>query len=141
MDVKTKNIDIEVNTISSDLEIKNIEILKFKTPNQDFSLTMKQQDFTEINIQGNTMTMPTIKLDEKSPFDDLDKIKFNLSLSEIIIGVNKFNNPIIDFKKDENEFINLNVRLDGEKDYHKIIIEDVGDKKIFSRNKLCTRII
>ena len=131
MDVKTKNIDIEVNTISSDLEIKNIEILKFKTPNQDFSLTMKQQDFTEINIQGNTMTMPTIKLDEKSPFDDLDKIKFNLSLSEIIIGVNKFNNPIIDFKKDENEFSNLNVRLDGEKDYHKIIIEDVGDKKKF----------
>ena len=96
MDVKTKNIDIEVNTISSDLEIKNIEILKFKTPNQDFSLTMKQQDFTEINIQGNTMTMPTIKLDEKSPFDDLDT-KFNLS-SEIIIE-NKFNNPIIDFKK------------------------------------------
>ena len=131
LDVKTKNIDIEVNTISSDLEIKNIEILKFKTPNQDFSLTMKQQDFTEINIQGNTMTMPTIKLDEKSPFDDLDKIKFNLSLSEIIIGVNKFNNPIIDFKKDENEFSNLNVRLDGEKDYHKIIIEDVGDKKKF----------
>ena len=92
---------------------------------------MKQQDFTEINIQGNTMTMPTIKLDEKSLFDDLDKIKFNLSLSEIIIGVNKFNNPIIDFKKDENEFSNLNVRLDGEKDYHKIIIEDVGDKKKF----------
>ena len=51
--------------------------------------------------------------------------------SEIIIGVNKFNNPIIDFKKDENEFSNLNVRLDGEKDYHKIIIEDVGDKKKF----------
>ena len=41
----------------------------------------------------------------------------------------------MDFKKDENEFSNLNVRLDGEKDYHKIIIEDVGDKKIFSRNK------
>ena len=131
LDVKTKNIDIEVNTILSDLEIKNIEILKFKTPNQDFSLTMKQQDFTEINIQGNTMTMPTIKLDEKSPFDDLDKIKFNLSLSEIIIGVNKFNNPIIDFKKDENEFSNLNVRLDGEKDYHKISIQDFGDKKKF----------
>ena len=131
LDVKTKNIDIEVNTISSDLEIKNIEILKFKTPNQDFSLTMKQQDFTEINIQGNTMTMPTIKLDEKSTFDDLDKIKFNLSLSEIIIGVNKFNNPIIDFKKDENEFSYLNVRLDGRKDYHKIIIQDVGDKKNF----------
>ena len=38
LDVKTKNIDIEVNTISSDLKIKNIEILKFKTPNQDFSI-------------------------------------------------------------------------------------------------------
>ena len=41
--------------------------------------------------------------DIKMQIDDLDKIIFNLSLSEIIIGVNKFNNPIIDFKKDENE--------------------------------------
>ena len=105
--------------------------MKFKTPNQDFSLIMKQQDFAEISIQGDTMTIPTIKLDEKSTFNDLDKIKLNVSLSEIIIGVNKFNNPIIDFKKDENEFSNLNVRLDGEKDYHKINIEDVGDKKKF----------
>ena len=64
-------------------------------------------------------------------FDDLDKIKFNLSLSEIVIGVNKFNNPNINFKKDENEFSYLNVKLDGEKDYHKIIIKDFGDKKNF----------
>ena len=102
---------------------------------------MKQQDFTEINIQGNTMTLPKIKLSEKSPFDNLDKIKFNLSLSEIIIGVNKFNNPIINFKKDENEFSNLNVKLDGKKDYHEISLQDEINKKIFFRNKLCTRII
>ena len=43
---------------------------------------MKQQDFAEINIQGNTMTLPKIKLGEKSPFHDPDKIQFNLSLSE-----------------------------------------------------------
>ena len=45
--------------------------------------------------------------------------------------MNKFNNPNINFKKDENEFSYLNVKLDGEKDYHKISIKDFGDKKFF----------
>ena len=44
-DVKTKNIDIEVNTILSGLKIQNLEILKFKSPFQDFSLTMKKKRF------------------------------------------------------------------------------------------------
>ena len=37
---------------------------------------MKKQDFVEINIKGNTMTIPKIKLGEKSTFDNL--IKLNL---------------------------------------------------------------
>ena len=54
-----------------------------------------------------------------------------MNLSEIIIGVNKFNNPNINFeKKMENEFSYLNVRLDGEKDYHKISLKEEGEKKI-----------
>ena len=130
-DVKTKNIDIEVNTILSDLKIQNLEILKFKSPFQDFSLTMKKKDFTEINVRGNTMTIPKIKLSENSTFDNLDKIKFNSNLSEIIIGLNKFNNPTLNFKKDENEFIDLNIRLDGKKDYHEISLQDEINKKKF----------
>ena len=121
-DVKTKNIDIEVNTILSGLKIQNLEILKFKSPFQDFSLTMKKKDFTEINVRGNTMTIPKIKLSENSTFENL---------SEIIIGLNKFNNPTLNFKKDENEFIDLNIRLDGKKDYHEISLQDEINKKKF----------
>ena len=66
----------------SGLKIQNLEILKFKSPFQDFSLTMKKKDFTEINVQGNTMTIPKIKLSENSTFDNLDKIKFNSNLRD-----------------------------------------------------------
>ena len=77
------------------------------------------------------MTIPKIKLSENSTFDNLDKIKFNSNLSEIIIGLNKFNNPTLNFKKDENEFIDLNIRLDGKKDYHEISLQDEINKKKF----------
>ena len=87
------------------------------------------------------MTIPKIKLSENSTFDNLDKIKFNSNLSEIIIGLNKFNNPTLNFKKDENEFIDLNIRLDGKKDYHEISLQDEINKKKFFRNKLCAWII
>ena len=45
LDIKTKNIDIEINSILSDLELQNLTILKFKSPNQDFSLSFKETRF------------------------------------------------------------------------------------------------
>ena len=50
-DVKTKNIDIEVNTILSGLKIQNLEILKFKSPFQDFSLTMKKKILLKLTFR------------------------------------------------------------------------------------------
>ena len=131
LDVKTKNIDVEVNLILSDLKLKNIDVLKFKSPNQDFSLTMKKQDFTEINVSGNKISIPPIKINENSTLNSFDKIQFNLDVYETIIDKNKFTNPIVYFEKKNNEFVNLNIRLDGEKDYHQISIKDEENKKIF----------
>ena len=131
LDVKTKNINVEVNLILSDLKLKNIDVLKFKSPNQDFSLTMKKQDFTEINVSGNKISIPPIKINENSTLNSFDKIQFNLDVYETIIDKNKFNNPIVYFEKKNNEFVNLNIRLDGEKDYHQISIKDEENKKIF----------
>ena len=131
LDVKTKNINVEVNLILSDLKLKNIDVLKFKSPNQDFSLTMKKQDFTEINVSGNKISIPPIKINENSTLNSFDKIQFNLDVYETIIDKNKFSNPIVYFEKKNNEFVNLNIRLDGEKDYHQISIKDEENKKRF----------
>ena len=131
MEIKTKNIDVEVNLILSDLKLKNIDVIKFKSPNQDFSLTMKKQDFTEINVRGNKISIPPIKINENSSLNSFDKIQFNLDVYETIIDKNKFTNPIVNFEKKNNEFVSLNIRLDGEKDYHQINIKDVENKKIF----------
>ena len=134
MDVKTKNINVEVNLILSDLKLKNIDVLKFKSPNQDFSLTMKKQDFTEINVSGNKISIPPIKIND-SKLNSFDKIQFNLDVYETIIDKNKFSNPVVYFEKN-NEFVNLNIRLDGENDYHQISIKDEEDKKRFLLGKL-----
>ena len=32
LDLKTKNLELEINSILSDLELQNLEILKFKSP-------------------------------------------------------------------------------------------------------------
>ena len=90
---------MEVNLILSDLKLKNIDVLKFKSPNQDFSLTMKKQDFTEINVRGNKISIPPIKINENSSLNSFDKIQFNLDVYETIIDKNKFNNPIVNFEK------------------------------------------
>jgi len=131
LDIKTQNINVEVNLILSDLKLKNIDVLKFKSPNQDFSLTMRKQDFTEINVSGNKISIHPIKINENSTLDSFDKIQFNLDVYETIIDKNKFNNPIVYFEKKNNEFVNLNIRLDGEQDYHQISIKDEENKKSF----------
>ena len=73
--------------------------------------------------------------------NNFDKILFNMNLSEIIIGVNKFNNPTISFEKNDGKFESIQARLDGDRDYHLLSLEEEGDKKISFRNQFCTRII
>ena len=130
LDLKTKNLDLEINSILSDLKLQNLEILKFKSPLQDFSLSMKKADYVEININGNNASFPPIKLGEKSKLIDYDEIKFDLNLSEIYIGDNKFNNPLVNFEKKDGKFVSFLAKLDGEKDYHKISLKDEVDKKL-----------
>ena len=129
LDLKTKNLELEINSILSDLELQNLEILEFKSPLQDFSLSMKKADYVEININGNNASFPPIKLGEKSKLMDYDEIKFDLNLSEIFIGANKFNNPLVNFEKKDGKFVSFLAKLDGEKDYHKISLKDEVDKK------------
>ena len=131
LDIKTKNIDIEINSILSDLELQNLEIIKFKSPAQDFALSFKKQDLIDVNIKGNKISIPTIKFGEDSILNIFDKILFNMNLSEIIIGVNKFNNPTISFEKNDGKFESIQARLDGDRDYHLLSLEEEGDKKKF----------
>ena len=131
LDIKTNNIDIEINSILSDSELINLEILKFNSPAQDFVLSMKKNDSTVINIEGEKISIPTIKFDGDSKLDNFDKILFNMNLSEIQIGVNKFYNSTVNFEKNEGDFVSLQARLDGKKDYHMISLVDEGSTKKF----------
>ena len=59
-----------------------------------------------------------------------DEIKFDMNLSEIVIGMSKFYDPVLWFEK-EGKFSNLQATLNGEKDYHKISLQNEANKKKF----------
>ena len=56
-----------------------------------------------------------------------DEIKFDMNLSEIVIGMSKFYDPVLWFEK-EGKFSNLQATLNGEKDYHKISLQNEANK-------------
>ena len=77
------------------------------------------------------LLFPPIKFGEKSKLMDYDEIKFDINLSEIFIGANKFNNPTVNFEKKMENLLAFFAKLDGDRDYHKISLEDEVDKKNF----------
>ena len=60
-----------------------------------------------------------------------DEIKFDMNLSEIVIGINKFYDPVLWFEKKDGKFSNIQATLNGEKDYHKISLVEEAEKKNF----------
>ena len=99
IDIKTQNLDIEINSILSELELQNLEVLKFKSPVQDFSLSMNSKKITDVKIEGKKISIPTIKFNEDSFLNKFDEIKFDMNLSEIVIGMSKFYDPVLWFEK------------------------------------------
>ena len=64
-------------------------------------------------------------------FSDLNNLDFNIDIEKLILAKNNFLKPVISFKKENYKFSNLNIELNGEKDYHKIQIFDDNQKKKF----------
>ena len=129
-DLKTNNVDIEINTVFSNSGLLSLKVNKFLTPIQDFKMDLDLENFIA-RISGNKISIPKIDLKEESFFSDLGNLDFNVDIEKIILGKNKFLKPLISFKKENYEFSNLNIELNGEKDYHKVQIFNENQKKKF----------
>ncbi len=129
-DLKTNNVDIEINTVFSNSGLLSLKVNKFLTPIQDFKMDLDLENFIA-RISGNKISIPKIDLKEESFFSDLGNLDFNVDIGKIILGKNKFLKPLISFKKENYEFSNLNIELNGEKDYHKVQIFNENQKKKF----------
>jgi len=129
-DLKTNNISIEVNTVFSNSGLLSLKINKFLTPIQDFIMDIDLENFIA-KLSGNKISIQKIDFKEESLFSDLGNLAFNVDIEKIILGKNKFLKPVINFKKENYEFSDLNIELNGEKDYHKIQIFNENEKKKF----------
>ncbi len=129
-DLKTNNVDIEINTVFSDSGLSSLKINKFLTPIQDFRMDFDLENFIA-KLSGNKISIQKIDFKQESYFSDLSNLDFNVDVEKIILGKNKFLKPLISFKKENYEFSDLNVELNGEKDYHKIQIFSENEKKKF----------
>ncbi len=131
LDIKTENIDIEVNSIFSDLKLLNLEILKFKSPNQNFQFLVNNEAIPIVNLNGKKISIQKMSLNEESIFSDLENIVFNLQADKLYIGNNIFSDTSINLKKNNNRFDFFNAYLKGDKDYHNIDLSSVNGKKKF----------
>ena len=131
LDIKTKNIDIEVNSIFSNLKLFNLEILKFKSPNQNFQFSVNNETILNVNLNGKKVSIEKMNLNEESTFSNLENIVFNLQADKLYIGNNIFIDSSINFKKNNNRFDSFNANFKGDKDYHNIDLSSSHGKKKF----------
>ena len=131
LDIKTKNIDIEVNSIFSNLKLFNLEILKFKSPNQNFQFSVNNETILDVNLNGKKVSIEKMNLNEESTFSNLENIVFNLQADRLYIGNNIFIDSSVNFKKNNNRFDFFNAYFKGDKDYHNINLSSSHGKKKF----------
>ena len=128
-DIQTKNIDMEINTVFFDSGLESIKINKLRSPNQDFKMSYNFKDWHFI-VDGNKLALPHISFEEYSSPTDWPNIKLSINVNSLNINERKFYDSIVYFEKKNNEFVDLDIELKGEKDYHTIgIYEEFGNKK------------
>ena len=130
-DIKAKNFDFEVNSIFKEDKITEIDVLRFKSPNQDFKFKYKNYDKRDFNFYGNKISLNKINFFEQSKFDfnDFNDFKFSMDVNKIEIAGVKFSNSLIEVKKENGNFSKMSIDLVGKEDFHKILIEDQQNKK------------
>ena len=129
VDVKTSDLEIEINTLFNNDRIIELDVPRFISPLQDFNLTYKISD-NKISISGNKMTLDELDVFEESSLDTHD-LNLNLEVRILKLGGMRFNDSKINFYKSNNIFEKMFIDLKGENDFHKISIEDEIDKKKF----------
>ncbi len=131
LDIKTENIDIEVNSIFSNLKLSNLEVLKFKSPNQNFQFSVNNETIPVVNLNGKKIYIEKMNLNEESTFSDLENVEFNLQADKLYIGNNIFIDSSINLKKKNNRFDFFSAYLKGDKDYHNIDLSSSNGRKLF----------
>ena len=132
VDVKSSDLNFEMNYNYKDGSVMNFEISHFQSPIQDFKVSMKHKDkIKELSIHGNRIVIPKIKFKERN-LNEINNLKITLDVNELVLDNSTFLNPLFRLEKKNNFFSFLEVLLINKKDEHKIFLEEINKEMVFS---------
>ena len=128
-DIKTNDLNIEINSFFNNEDIIELDIQNFKSPLQDFTFKYFS-DSNSFKIKGKKLTLKSLKIFEESELDNND-VQLDVILDNLNIGGMSFLDSKIGLKKSSGVFEEMFVDLSGEDDFHKLNINDYEDGKKF----------
>lgn len=127
LDIKSRNLEVEVNSLFSSDEVIDLDIQKFISPIQDFKFKFKAKS-NEYNLFGKTLALDKIKIFENDNFE-IENFNLQLDVENFYISGMNFLNSKIDIKKENGIFEYMKINLKGDEDFHKISLEEGEIKK------------
>ena len=128
-DIKTNNLNVEVNSIFNLTKLIELDVQTFKSPNQDFNLKYEGEN-NKFLINANKLSLDSIDIFEKDNLK-IENFELDLKINDFKIGDMKFSNSNIYAKKLNNFFQKISVSLVGENDFHKLSISEKEANKEF----------
>ena len=128
-DIKTRNLNLEINSIFNLSKIIEVDVQTFKSPKQDFNLRYESEN-NKFLINGNKLSLNSIDIFEEDNFK-IENFELDLKINDFRIGDMNFSNSNIYAKKSNNFFQKINVNFVGENDFHSLSIEDKDADKQF----------
>ncbi len=128
-DIKTSNLNLEVNSIFNLSKVIELDVQTFKSPKQDFNLKYESEN-NKFLINANKLSLDSIDIFEEDNLT-VENFELDLKINDFKIGDMNFSNSIVYAKKLNNSFQKISVNLVGENDFHKLSISEEEANKEF----------
>ncbi len=128
-DIKTNNLNVEVNSIFNLTELIELDVQTFKSPKQDFNLKYEGEN-NKFSINADKLSLDSIDIFEEDNLK-IENFELDLKINDFKIGDMNFSNSILYAKKLNNVFQKISISLVGENDFHKLSISEKETNKEF----------
>ena len=96
-DIKTNNLNVEVNSIFKLTQLIELDVQTFKSPKQDFNLKYEGEN-NKFSINANKLSLGSIDIFEEDNLKT-ENFELDLKINDFKIGDMNFSNSIIYAKK------------------------------------------
>jgi len=132
IDVTAPDLNAELNFLFNDKEIVSVDVPKFKTTIQNFTMDVKKNEIYKVILSGEELSLNDIDFNNDNDFFADQDIDLLLDFRKLTLDKISFENSKIAFKKKGGEFDSLEIKLKDKKNFHKILIEPTLHERIFS---------